>query len=1820
IIVKYPVGWGEFPGVTFCDKRGRNRALGFVILGLPKRLIERGGFEGMRTGAVLRMLHDNGYSTHSMHANNLTFLADGRVCVHDLDLLQNWRDGITKEEMLARQLFDFVYVLGKQIEALAKKLGPKGRDTLDENRFLEGYLPNDEKFKELRGMDYAALFELLGEVQSTPVHKMTHPFVDALKRNMKRAGLADWTNLGASLGSEPQVAQQNAIRGGGEDRYVSERLLLKDVPHGCGQLLALMDGHGSKGVSSYIANRLGGLFPLYMKYYNGDLKEVLGAVFGKLKLELKHSKDGSTAIIVYVPDDELRAYIGFIGDSFAVIEDKNGKVVTNQVHNIRYNPAERGKALSERGAILLKDSKGGDYIGRKVGGTGLQLSRTLGVASLDGIVGRDHDFYIVDIKPGSLIALASDGLLCDDPSLPYVDQVRLFVKRLKSGASPKEIVKAAASETGDDATLIMWHTPKRSGASLGGDALQIGRRGFLTTALAACVLAPSIAAGADTAKQVLSAENGIQFVRPLPNDGFVDEARLKLIAGAFYEFHEEMDKLGFSDKIYAVKFKDMKPEEKAKVFGQYLFTFLYESGGFWYEANIGRFSSAVSIGQFLTSTLNNLWEKYETGWHIFSGIFGSELATPKKLKEEEWLSKLSLRRSQSAEEVKKRLRLMMCFAALQYFDASGRCLKVNLRNADPNNTRAYIEEIIRKENVNIAALVKKYEQAAKAKPKDIKALMEKEKTIAARRDSLARTVKRYEKFKSVIDRLPEEAILWAEKYYTALHPVYPDGDSEIAVKKQLRAIEQLSEAMKGTLQFANLMKRYNRLYETRYGKNLPTYLLDKSRVTTPLVAEEVKTGRDTEAPATVASREELLPNSNSRRALARVTLLGLAGVVSFGFLKCQFNSTWTVLNEVLGHSTDKSNRGRSLGQSRREFLTYVGAVAALAGIFGLPKLASAEEKKAGDLEAEVNAYIKRMNYPEGVREDLAKLLTRLAVKDGEGIWEFIKVNDVHIVFVPDAYFENNHAARIQKLPRGLFAAGERWQRFPVLLRDSNRPSYFTERKVTPKEYLSGYYVEPIDEAILYIVHEVNHIRNLKEGAEPEAGKEAFLAFERDAFEVANKFKVSLGYKLTKSDMFETYEEDYGEGFEASERNNTYLKGLGIGLAAGVIGVISTVGLLRNLCAKNVPQGGCGASLGFFKRSVQELLAVCVLWGTLSGAPGIAQEMAVKQKKRPVAANVQTLSERPITEEEMIGMVLRYCKANSKLNLSDKDGNDIKQAKALVHFFLELENMSRRNKDKELVLSNQALQVFNVVEGASVFPWKKIEYIKVRWGAKKEMARFKAKLNLDNGKNYYDHVVRIYDEEKKKEVDTVFSIPKDCRFLAGTWGIFSKSAGILFDNPNYGIMKGHLGINHIYPDGKTIYVGVGRLGVTVYTDTKDITPLTASSEQIGKWERRIEELAQLREKRQASVDSKVKEVELAKANGGRSLGRAPRWVHGGVLYEAQVTSDETRTFGSSLGDEQSNGEDYKEAILAIELIDSLKSHGKNASEIKSSVISHLRVLRPVSAGGANKYKPDPVICRFFEEKRITNSKEQEEILEIARLILARVPGIVLWVYREAFSKELKTANDALGEYYYVDAGGRALKDLSALTIMIKEVAEGNLYDVVFINSQVRECYGDDRVKHTLELYGLPVEELLKDKKGRESLFEVFCKKNNIPVVYVEPREDKYSTEECKKLGDMVEKARADTKARTGARGASLGKINAEEMLSGRMIDKFTGLNGGNKPLFVEIAAGYSSTRYWFDQVLKDVPDSEFVVVTFCSISEAIDKYWTVIDRAGYVRSK
>ncbi|MDD5085105.1 MAG: FHA domain-containing protein [Candidatus Omnitrophica bacterium] len=34
----------------------------------------------------------------------------------------------------------------------------------------------------------------------------------------------------------------------------------------------------------------------------------------------------------------------------------------------------------------------------------------------------------------------------------------------------------------------------------------------------------------------------------------------------------------------------------------------------------------------------------------------------------------------------------------------------------------------------------------------------------------------------------------------------------------------------------------------------------------------------------------------------------------------------------------------------------------------------------------------------------------------------------------------------------------------------------------------------------------------------------------------------------------------------------------------------------------------------------------------------------------------------------------------------------------------------------------------------------------------------------------------------------------------------------------------------------------------------------------------------------------------------------------------------------------------------------------------------------------------------------------------------------------------------------------------------------------------------------------------------------------------------------------------------------------------------------------------------------MPDSEFVVVTFCSISEAIDKYWTVIDRAGYVRSK
>ncbi|MDP3791342.1 MAG: SAM-dependent methyltransferase [Candidatus Omnitrophota bacterium] len=209
-VPKYPVGWGEFFIETpFRDKDGDIRRLGFVILGNSAELMKRSNNTtwGEDTAAALKTLHDNGYFRHYTHPGNISILPDGSTQIHDLDIMVDQRTGMTPEEMLANQFLDFDYVFGKLVEMRALFTSADEEITIEGVGIFEKYFPDEDA--SLGKITFKEVERLLREAQSAPVNEIKHPLIDALKRNMERAGLAD---LGIELHSDAKGAKDNDLR------------------------------------------------------------------------------------------------------------------------------------------------------------------------------------------------------------------------------------------------------------------------------------------------------------------------------------------------------------------------------------------------------------------------------------------------------------------------------------------------------------------------------------------------------------------------------------------------------------------------------------------------------------------------------------------------------------------------------------------------------------------------------------------------------------------------------------------------------------------------------------------------------------------------------------------------------------------------------------------------------------------------------------------------------------------------------------------------------------------------------------------------------------------------------------------------------------------------------------------------------------------------------------------------------------------------------------------------------------------------------------------------------------------------------------------------------------------------------------------------------------------------------------------------------------------------------------------------------------------------------------------------------------------------
>lgn len=231
----------------------------------------------------------------------------------------------------------------------------------------------------------------------------------------------------------------------GARSYQEDRLVVHEFDEG--YLLAIMDGHVGEQVAQFIADNLLRVFSETVEEssYSNRLQEI----FSKLNLATRNMYPGSTLSLVFLPNDEERAYVAVLGDSPVIIRGREGEVFVSPEHNARSNPEERA-AAEARGAVFT-----GGYLCTKEGQLGLQMSRALGDFRLDSFLNREPQIFTVNLNIKSFVLIASDGLF--DPEHKETDvQIEQLVKMVEEGSGAAVLVEdALARKTGDNVTAIV---------------------------------------------------------------------------------------------------------------------------------------------------------------------------------------------------------------------------------------------------------------------------------------------------------------------------------------------------------------------------------------------------------------------------------------------------------------------------------------------------------------------------------------------------------------------------------------------------------------------------------------------------------------------------------------------------------------------------------------------------------------------------------------------------------------------------------------------------------------------------------------------------------------------------------------------------------------------------------------------------------------------------------------------------------------------------------------------------------------------------------------------------------------------------------------------------------------------------------------------------------------------------------------------------------------------------------------------------------------------------------------------------------------------
>lgn len=229
-----------------------------------------------------------------------------------------------------------------------------------------------------------------------------------------------------------------------------DRLIIRENFKGI--LMAVADGHLGPWMADYVIANLAKKF-LHLSVHVTDVVEIFQKVFAELAAETREHDSGTTLSCVYIQKESKRAYVATIGDSPVIICSPGGFIYTSPDHNVRASIKERERCITRGGWY-----RNGYIMSNTVRDVGLQMSRAFGDREMGDVIERVPEISFIDLQSGSVVVVASDGVL--DPQHISVNQdICRIANRVLEGATAKDIVMESPGKKYDNATAIVWRMP-----------------------------------------------------------------------------------------------------------------------------------------------------------------------------------------------------------------------------------------------------------------------------------------------------------------------------------------------------------------------------------------------------------------------------------------------------------------------------------------------------------------------------------------------------------------------------------------------------------------------------------------------------------------------------------------------------------------------------------------------------------------------------------------------------------------------------------------------------------------------------------------------------------------------------------------------------------------------------------------------------------------------------------------------------------------------------------------------------------------------------------------------------------------------------------------------------------------------------------------------------------------------------------------------------------------------------------------------------------------------------------------------------------------